>query len=445
MTEGSIAKALVKFSIPLILSGLLQQLYSWADALIVGNFVGETSLAAIGATNSVSFFFIALIQGFSVGVSVLAAQAFGRKDDNAVTKTAATFSVFLLGASVLLLCLGQLLMRPMLTMLGTPVDIYDLSAQYLSIIFLGLPFMAMYNLYNAILRGIGDSRTPLVAIVVSSITNVLLDLLFVAVFSWGVAGAAAATVIAQGLMVLYLALYAPRKHALARFRLGVRSVDRDILREGMKLSLPTALQSSVHSVGGLLLQNVMNSFGTQVVVAITTAYRIDSLGLLPTLNIGTGVSTFTGQNKGAGNIDRTRKGLRAGAVISLVTSLVTTTGFVLGGASLMRLFGVSEPVVAIGREFLYFCAVFYPVFGIQNVFMGFLQGMGDVRFAAFASISSLAVRIVLSYAFAGVAGHQIIAYSEMVSWVYGMLLCMGRYWVKFRRRDAGREFEDIAS
>lgn len=199
MTEGSITKALVKFSIPLILSGLLQQLYSWADALIVGNFVGETSLAAIGATNSVSFFFIALIQGFSVGVSVLTAQAFGRKDDSAVTKTAATFSVFLLGASLLLMCLGQLLMRPMLTMLGTPADIYDLSAQYLSIIFLGLPFMAMYNLYNAILRGIGDSRTPLVAIVVSSVTNVLLDLLFVAVFSWGVAGAA--TVIAQGLMV----------------------------------------------------------------------------------------------------------------------------------------------------------------------------------------------------------------------------------------------------
>lgn len=436
MTEGSIAKALVRFSVPLILSGLLQQLYSWADALIVGNFVGESSLAAIGATGTISFFFIAIIQGFSVGISVLVSQAYGRGDTDRVTRTAATFVMFLLGVSLLLLGLALGLHRPLLRLMGTPEDIFALSAEYLFIIFLGLPVMALYNLYSAVLRGIGDSRTPLLAIVISSGTNVLLDILFVAGLGWGVGGAAAATVISQVMMVAFLMLYAPRRHAAMRFRLGTRAVDRDILREGMSLGLPTALQSSVHSFGGLLLQNVMNSFGTQVVAGITTAYRIDSLGLLPTSNIGAGVSTFAGQNKGAGNLDRARKGLRAGTVISLVTSLVTTVGFVLGGASLMRLFGVSEPVVAIGRDFLYFCAVFYPVFGVQCAFMGYLQGMGDVRFAAFVSISSLGLRIVLSYLFAAAAGHSIIAYSEMVSWVYGMLLCMGRYWFKFRKAVA---------
>lgn len=439
MTEGPIAGALIRFSIPLILSGLLQQLYSWADAIIVGNFVGEASLAAIGATGTLSFLFIALIQGFSVGLSILASQAFGRGDTDSITNITSTFFAFLVVSSSLLTILGLLLTRPLLSLIGTPEDIVGLSVRYLSIVYLGLPCLAVYNLYNAVLRGIGDSRTPLTAIAISSVGNVVLDLLFVAVFGWGVAGAAAATVLAQALMALFLILRVPRTHPVCRFRLGRGSINRPALREGMRLSLPSALRFSVNSLGGLLLQNVTNSFGTVVVAAISTAYRIDSLGLLPTSNIGAGLSIFVGQNKGAGNPMRARKGLRTGIFLAVGTSLVTTVFFVLCGAWLMRLFGVSEAAVIIGREFLYICAAFYPIFGLMQAFIGYLQGQGDIRFITIVSLSTLALRILLSYLLMHTLGHRVIAIAEMICWVLATILTAGRYWIVFRKNpDSSR-------
>lgn len=433
MTKGPIVGALIRFSIPLILSGLLQQLYSWADALIVGNFIGEVSLAAIGATSTLSFLYIALIQGFAVGISILVSQVFGRGDEDAIPRVMSTFFVSLIGSSIFLTAISLLLMRPLLSLMGTPDDILSLSVRYLSIIYLGLPCLAVYNLYNAVLRGMGDSRTPLIAIVISSVGNVLLDLLFVAVFGWGVGGAAAATVLAQALMALFLLLRVPRTHPACRFRLGRGSIDRPILREGMRLGLPSALRFSVNSLGGLLLQNVMNSFGTVVIAAISTAYRIDSLGLLPTSNIGAGISIFSGQNKGADNPARAREGLRVGIFLSVGTSLVTTVFFVLCGAWLMRLFGVSASAVAIGREFLYTCAVFYPVFGLMQAFTGYLQGHGDVRFVTFVSLFTLALRVLLSYLLMNTLGHRVIAIAEMICWVLGAMLVAGRYWFVFRK------------
>lgn len=436
MTEGNIGGQLVRFSIPLIFSALLQQLYSWTDALLVGNFVGEASLAAIGATNVLYGMFLAILQGFAVGVSILVSQAYGQGDTGSVRRSASTFVLVVLGVSLALVAIGIGAVRPLLRLLSTPEEILPEATQYLTVLYLGLPAMAVYNILNAILRGMGDSRTPLLAIVISSLSNIALDLLFIAGFGWGIAGAAWATILAQVLMTAFLLAYVPRRHPMLRRAERERLIDRMVLRRGVSLGLPTALQSSVHSVGGLLLQNVMNSFGAQVVAAITTAYRIDSMGLLPTINIGSGIATFVGQNKGAGQMDRARRGLRVGSGIMLATSLLTTALFVLLGASLMRLFGVSEGAVRIGRDFLYFCAVFYPIFGLQQAFVGYLQGIGDVRFVAFASISGLAVRVAISYAFAGAFGHQVIAYSEMASWVYGFFVCMGRYlWV--RRRPAG--------
>lgn len=434
MTKGSIAGTLIRFSIPLVLSGILQQLYSWTDALIVGNYVGEAPLAAIGATGTLSTLFIATIVGLSSGVGVFVAQAFGEGDRESITGASSAFVLLLAPLSMLLSCAGILLARPLLRLLGTPADIFDLSAKYLRIVLLGLPCLTVYNLYSAVLRGIGDSRTPFLAIAVSSLCNVALDFLFVAVFRMGVSGAAVATVLSQLMMAVFLVIFSARRHPLLRLRMAWGSLRHPGLRKGMSLGLPMALQSGVRSIGGLMLQNIMNSFGSQVVAAISTAYRIDSLALLPTINIGAGVSTFSGQNKGAGDLRRARRGLGVGSIIALMTSLATTAVFVLFGAQLMRMFGITEGAVMIGREFLRFCAVFYPLFGIYNAFLGYLQGMGDVRFVSFASISSLALRIVLSYALSGILGHRVIAVSEMASWVYGLLLCLGRYCMLWREK-----------
>ncbi len=433
MTRGSIARTLVLFSIPLVLSGLLQQLYSWADALIVGNFVGEGSLAAIGATGTVTGVFLSVVLGFSTGVSIVVSQAYGAGEKDVISRVTGAFALLLTGASVLLAVLGIALAGPLLRLLRTPSDIFDLSRTYLCIVFAGLPALAIYNIYSAALRGVGDSRTPLMAIAISAVSNVLMDLLLVAVIPMGVAGAAIATALSQWAMAAFLIWYAPRKHPLLRYKIRKDLFDRAVLSRGFSLGVPTTFQSAIRSVGGLLLQNVMNGFGSTTVAAITTAYRIDSLILLPVVNAGAGVSTLVAQNKGAGDLSRAHKGLKAGALIALVSSLVTTAVVVLLGGTLLRLFGITEEAVRIGRDFLFFCAVFYPIFGVQQAFLGFLQGMGDVKFAAFASISSLAVRVLLSYLFADTFGNRIIAYAEMVSWVYCLLICIARY-IVWRRQ-----------
>lgn len=435
MTHGSIARTLVVFSIPLALSGLLQQLYNWVDALIVGNFVGETSLAAVGAAGIIPGLFISVILGFCVGVSIVISQAYGAGDQATISRVTGAFTALLTLVSLALAALGIALTGPLLRLLGTPEDILDLSAQYLRILFFGLPALSVYNVYGAALRGIGDSRTPLNAIALSSAANVVLDLLLVAVIPLGVQGAAIATVLSQWVMSLYLLFHVPRRHPLLKYPVNRSLLDRHAIRRGLSLGLPTMVQAAIRSVGGMMLQSVMNGFGSTTVAAITTAYRIDTLTLLPVTNIGAGVSTFVAQNKGAGDLPRAQKGLRAGVLIAAVSSVVTTTAVVLLGEGLMRLFGITEQAVRIGRDFLFFCAVFYPVFGVEQAIIGYLQGMGDVRFTAFASISSLAVRVLLSFLFAGTVGNRIIAYAEMVSWVYCLVVCAARYAV-IRRRGA---------
>lgn len=436
MTQGSISKTLALFSIPLVLSGLLQQLYGWADALIVGNVLGEGPLAAIGATNTISTMFTVLISGFSVGVSILAARAYGQGDHQAISRITSTFALCLTLCAAALTGVGVAVARPMLRLLGTPQDIFEQSLLYLNIIYYGMPFMALYNLYSAVLRGIGDSRTPLYAIAVSSAANVALDLMFVAGLGWGVSGAAAATILSQILMCLFLTCYSAARFPLLRFRLGRGMVDGRLLAQGLRLGIPTALQSGMHALGGLMLQGVMNSFGTETVAAVTTAYRIDSVALLPVINLGSGVSTFVAQNAGAGNRARAQSGLKAGSFLAVGVSMAIVAIVVPLGSTILRLFGVSEPVVAIGRELLFTLAAFYPVFALMNALSGYLQGLGDVVFTGTANVGALGLRICLSYALAPWLGRRVIGWAELISWVAVTLVFLWRVRIQQKRARA---------
>lgn len=441
MTQGRILPTLVLFSLPLMLSGLLQQLYSWADALIVGNILGEGALAAVGATGTVSGTLLSLVAGFSVGVSIMVAQAYGRNDRAVVGKAASLFILLSGLASLLLMLLGLLVARPALQLLNTPADIIDSAAVYLRIILLGLPFMAVYNVYYAVLRGIGDSRTPLLAIIVSSATNVVLDLLFVASFGWGVAGAAYATILAQIMMTLFVALYCRFRHQSLKLDFSRRSFDREVLKTGLSLSIPTAVQAAIRSTGGMMLQNVMNSFGTQTLAAVTTAYRIDTIGMLPVINLGAGITTFTAQNEGAGQRQRTRRGLWLGSILSALTALSITAIILFVGEPLLALFGISPEAVQIGQSVLMGLAAFYPLFGIMSALTGYLQGMGDVSFAGIISILALFLRVGASYLLAPYFGSMVIAYAEIIAWLFQTLACLGRYLIKFHVRGGGEAVE----
>lgn len=303
----TIMKELIRFSLPLILSGVLQQLYNWADAFIVGNVDGELSLSAIGVTSIPISFFITTITGFTLGLSVLIAKNFGAKKQDSIPPVLAVFAVILGGVFLLAAAVGSALSYPFMELLHTPADTIDLASGYIRIIFWGLPFLAVYNVYTATLRGLGDSRIPFLSILVSSLINVLLDILFVAELRWGVLGAAAATVLSQAIMTVFIVLYGTWKYPWLKSNCRKESFCGAVVRDGLRYGLPPMVQSSISALGSLVLQDFMNRFGTDTVTAITTAYRIDTLILLPIVNLGSGISTVTAHSHGAGDTIRTRK------------------------------------------------------------------------------------------------------------------------------------------
>ena len=423
----SMTRQLIEFSIPLILSGLLQQMFNWADAFIVGNIVGEHALAAVGATLYLTTIFVAAITGFTAGVSILSAQMFGEGRLGEQKKVLFTFLGVLSAAFLAAGCIGIWTARPALILLDTPADIFEMAREYLQLVLLGVPFLAIYNVYAAVLRGIGDSRAPFWAVMVSVIVNVIMDLVLVAGLRMGVAGAAWATVASQIMMALFLVCYAGKAHPVLKFKGADGLFDREILREGSALAMPITIQSLVNSAGGLVLQRIMNSFGTATVAAISTAYRVDSVILLPVFNLGTGISTLAAQSTGAGEHARAKRCLYVGCGLMAAVSVCMTVVVIVFGGPLIAMFGVTEEATMIGEEFFRCIAWFYVIHGWAMAFRGYLEGIGDVMFSGMVGIVSLAARIVLSYALVGVFDNMVIAYAEGLAWCFMLVLYVLRF------------------
>ena len=428
-----IAGVLIRFSLPLILSGILQQLYNWADAFIVGNVEGEAALAAVGATTIVVYFYVMVITGFTLGLAVLFAQKYGGGQLSAIPKILSTFSLVVGVFFTLVAGLGIWLVSPLLNLLNTTADTILLAEEYLRLVLLGVPFLAVYNVYSAALRGIGDSKAPFYSVLLSSVVNVLLDILLVAVLRWGVAGAAVATAVSQAAMTAFLVVYSIRKYDILRFGRGGRLIDYEMLAEGCRLGFPPMIQSGVSSAGSLILQNFMNGFGTQTVAAITTAYRVDSIVMVPIINLGSGISTLVAQSFGGGDMRRARKILGVGSVVMIVVSLLLTVLVIPTGGKLIAFFGAGEAAAAIGDSFFRRIAVFYVVFGLATAARSYLEGIGDVLYSGVAGISSLVFRIIFSYAVVGVFANMVIAFAEGFSWVWLLLMFLIRMvWMKRR-------------
>ena len=381
---GTIMKELIRFSLPLILSGVLQQLYNWADAFIVGNVDGELSLSAIGVTSIPISFFITTITGFTLGLSVLIAKNFGAKKQDSIPPVLAVFAVILGGVFLLAAAVGSALSYPFMELLHTPADTIDLASGYIRIIFWGLPFLAVYNVYTATLRGLGDSRIPFLSILVSSVINVLLDILFVAELRWGVLGAAAATVLSQAIMTVFIVLYGTWKYPWLKSGYRKENFCGAVVRDGLRYGLP------------------------------------------PMVNLGSGISTVTAHSHGAGDTIRTRKTLSAGTILTLVVSAFLTGLVIPTGGKIIALFGAGTAAVAIGSAFFHRIAFFYPIFGLTTAFRGYLEGRGDLVYSSAAGLVSLAVRIIASYAMAPHFGNMTIAYAEMVSWVWLLVMYLFR-------------------
>lgn len=418
MTNGNLAIILIRFTIPLILSGILQQLYSWADAFILGNIAGEKALAATGVTGSVTMLYVMAITGFTSGVSILSARYMGKGDKDIQSRILSSF-LLVTGVIFLLISLATFCaVTAIIRLLGTPEDIFDLAVSYLRIVIIGIPFLAVYNVYAAVLRGIGNSKMPFYAVLFSSVLNVALDLLFVGLFRWGVKGAAAATVISQILMAIFIIGYSTNKYSILRINKKEPLFDSRITKEGIALSLPITIQSVVSSAGSLILQNFTNSFGTPTVAAITAAYRVDCILLIPIINLGTGIATVTSQNIGAGKKDRVRQCVKIGTLLTTIVSLCLTVLVLIAGASLVKMFGVSDEAVRIGGGFFTRIAFFYIAFGIIMSMRGFMEGSGKVIISGVIAIIGLCIRIGLSYLLRPVFGNMVIAWAEGFAWTF---------------------------
>lgn len=426
---GTIANTLLRFSLPLIFSGILQQLYNWADAFIVGNVEGEAALAAVGATTTIINFYVTVITGFTLGLSILIAQKYGSREVDCICRILSTFSLFLGCVFLIFSAIGLIYTRPLLILLHTTQDTISLAEDYLKIIFIGIPFLAVYNVYCAALRGIGDSKAPFYSVLLSSAVNVILDIVFVAIFQWGVAGAAIATIVSQAAMTVYLVIYSTRRYSILRFWGNRNLFDKKLFRLGCRLGIPPMLQSSVSSVGSLVLQNFMNGFGTQTVAAVTTAYRVDSIVMVPIINFGSGISTLVAQDYGSGQRKHAAKTFLTGSVMMAGISLILTVLIIPTGGNLIALFGAGQQAVAIGRDFFRIIASFYLIFGLATAVRSYLEGMGDVIYSSFAGIVSLLSRIAASYALVSIFSNMVIAYAEAFSWFVLLVLYIARmYW-----------------
>ena len=335
-----------------------------------------------------------------------------------IAGTLSSYSVLLGLLFAAISLVGILSTDRILTVLRTPENIFASAKDYLEILLAGIPFLAVYNTYSAVLRGIGNSRAPFLAVLVSSAANVILDIAFVAGLGYGAAGAAAATVIAQAAMTVFVIIYTGRNYPFLRFSFFAELRNLRPSGLGARFGLPPAIQSGASSCGNVFLQQFMNGFGEQTVAAITTAYRVDTVIFLPIINFGSGIGTLVAQNIGSGDKKQAQRVFKAGLFIMAGISLgLTLLVFLLGGR-LIAMFGLTAGSVRIGENFFRSIAGFYFIYGLSMAVRGYLEGCGDMVFSGAAGILSLLVWILCSYAFKPAFGNMVVAYAEAFSWIF---------------------------
>lgn len=399
MTQGPVAKQILTFSIPMLIGAVFQQLYNMVDSIIVGRYVGPNALAAVGTSFPIVFLLISLVMGLTVGSGVIISQFFGAKKQDQVQRAVSTALIFQAVAAVILTGVGIVLSRPLLQLLRTPAEVINDSAAYMQIYFFGLVFLFAYNSFAGFLRSIGDSKTPLYFLIISTLVNIALDVYFVANLGWGVRGVAWATLIAQGVSSILCAIYISYRVPLLRVGFKEWVFDRSIFSSMLRIGIPSAVQQSVASMGFMAVQSLINSFGPATMAANTAAARIDSFAMMPMMNLGMAVSTFAGQNIGAGNLERVRKGLFATMAMIAVSATVMGVLVYSLGPQLIQLFIKAEEVDVISRgvEYLRIVSMFYILFGIMSTFNGVLRGAGDTMVPMYTIIIDLGSRVLAAY------------------------------------------------
>lgn len=429
MSTGRPMGLLMRFALPLLIGNLFQQAYNLADSIIVGRFIGAGALAAVGATGSVSFLFFSVCNGISSGGGIVTAQYFGAGDDDKVRRAIVNSAYIMFSLSVFMGLLAYVLTPGALGWMGTPADILPDSITYMRMMCLSVPLIGVYNYAASMLRALGDSRTPLYFLIVACLMNVALDLLFVLVLGMGVFGAALATMISQLLAGVGCLAFARRSNPYFMLSRREMTLDWAIIRHAVRLGLPLALQWSMIAVSTTALQSVVNRFGTATVAAFTATNRVDQLTQQPFSSLGMALSTFAGQNYGAGRLDRVRHGLRDGTIVMAVFSGIMLVVIQLLRMSIIRVFVSDAEVVSLGGRALALTSCFYIFLGTIFVTRGALNGVGDTLFSLINGVIEVLCRIFLPMGLILIPGVGVwgIWWTAGLTWFVSAVACLWRY------------------
>lgn len=407
----------------MLIGNVFQQLYNVVDSIIVGRYIGKQALAAVGASFPLIFMMISFVVGVAMGTTIIVSQYFGAKDIKMVKRSIETMYVFLFFASIVVTILGISLSGPIFRLIQLPEDVMPQAITYFNVYLLGTVFFFGFNGISSVLRGLGDSKTPLYFLMISTVMNVILVWLFVAVFKWGVAGSAWATVIAQAGAFFTGIIYLNRTHEIVKLNSVKLVFDRAIFRKSIMIGLPTGLQQTFVSIGMLAVTRIVNGFGTDAIAAYSVAMRLDSLAGMPAMNFGAALSTFVGQNLGANKPERVKQGFKATFLMSGALALFTSLCVILFRNQLMHLFTDDVAVIAIGAEYLVIVSSFYIFFSAMFVIGGVMRGAGDTLIPMFITLFALwAVRIPAAWILSRYFGVDGIWWSIPVAWFIGMTL-----------------------
>lgn len=431
MTEGSPSKLIITFALPLMIGNVFQQLYTVIDTMVVGQALGVSALAALGATDWLNWLFAGLVQGFAQGFSILMSQEFGSGNYKRLRKVIFNSMILSVICSLLVLVSSQACAASVLTLLHTPDDIMRDALLYLRIIFLGMPIIMAYNLSASILRSLGDSKTPLHAMIVASITNIVLDLIFVLVFHWGIAGAAIATLLAQLLSSVYCFYFIARIEVL-KISHDELVMEKEICEKLLFLGFPVAFQNTVIFIGGMIVQSVVNSFGVIFIAGFTATNKLYGLLESAATSYGYSMSTYAGQNLGAGNIKRIRKGVRSAVLIALVTSFTISIIMLFLGRNILTWFLSGDPsqtqtALEIAYHYLAIMSLFLSTLYLLYIIRSTLQGTGDTLMPFLSGIAEFVMRVGAALILPRFLGQDGIFYAEILAWTGADVILLSAY------------------
>jgi len=429
MTEGRPAVLILKFSMPLLAGNLLQQMYNLVDSVVVGQLVGKEALAAVGSTNILNFLMISLFSGLALGFTILISQFFGAKESGKIKREVDTAYIAAFAGAAIVTVLGILATGPLLTLMNTPAGATrDMSGTYLRILFVGTIGTFGYNLNAGILQGLGDSMSSLLFLAAATVLNIVLDIVFVAVFGWGVAGVAWATVISQAVSFLLGAWFIVRKLKLSTLALRDLEFDPRIFAEAVRIGLPGGVQNMLFSLGTMAIQRLVNGYGAVYMAGFSISGRIDSVAFLPIASFASAATTFTGQNVGANKLDRVRRGHRSVQLMSALVCVIISAVVLLNARFLMSLFSPEEEVIRAGTEVLYRLMPCYVLLSFLFIINSVLRGAGESLWPFIASMTSfLFIRMPAAYVLDHFFGRSEIGWCYGIGWVFGLAIAVPYY------------------